>query len=509
MLRSRFSSWSAFSAGYKKTKQASAGGNRPSGRRVLRIEQLECREMLSAGVAAVPAGAAHAAAAAVVAGPTINNIATSASKLTWNAVDPDGVASSGLTIGGDMVSNLSGPWTSTTGLAYSWTYSNLAAGTYAYVISATDMLGNASQYTGTITVGAAAGPTISQATVSPAGGVITWNAAASGGVSSCTVTLDGSPVTTVYGPWTAPSGSNFEASISTVADGRHTYIISATDSAGNTSKYTSWFTTGTTTPTINNVVLSANRGIITWNAAAVTGIKASTLTIDGANVTAISGPWDAASGENYQGTFTGLGSGNHIYTLTATSRAGLTTTSTGNFAVSGPSIGKIVVSTATGYLTWNSASSNGVENGSLTIDGANVAVCGPYAAASGYNFSGALGSLASGSHTYVISVTDNSGRYSQFGGVFQVTNPGPTISQIGIAVAQGLISWNANDSDGVASVSVSIDGVAKKVLGPFKASSGFNYEGVFSGLAAGSHVYVIRAVDTAGNPSQYSGTFIV
>ena len=73
----------------------------------------------------------------------------------------------------------------------------------------------------------------------------------------------------------------------------------------------------------------------------------------------------------------------------------------------------------------------------LTIDGAGVRVSGPYAAASGYNFSAALGSLATGSHTYVISATDNSGRYSQFSGVFQVTNPGPTISQMGVSVARG------------------------------------------------------------------------
>ena len=52
---------------------------------------------------------------------------------------------------------------------------------------------------------------------------------------------------------------------------------------------------------------------------------------------------------------------------------------------------------------------------------------------------------------------------------------------------------------------MTIDGVARKILGPYKASSGYNYEGVFSGLAAGSHTYIIRAVDTAGNASQYSG----
>ena len=516
MSRSTFSSWFPFAVSYKKTKKTSAAparGNRTTGRRVLRMEQLECREMLSASIAAVPAGAAaHAAAAAVAPSPTINNVVASATlgKLTWSAADPSGVASAGLTVGGTAVTDVGGPWTAATGLNYSWTYNTLAPGAYAYVITATDVLGNASQYTGTLVVGSNAGPTVSKAVAAPGQGVITWNATvATGGATSCTLTLDGSAVTSVYGPWAASSGETFEAVIGTVADGCHSYVITATDAAGNTSQYTSWFVSGTSTPTINNVVLSANQGTITWNAAAVTGIKAAALTIDGAAVSGVSGPWDAASGENYQGTFSGLASGTHTYTITVTSGGGVTTKSVGVFTVSGPTIGSIVVSVATGSLTWNAASSNGVASATLTIDGAGVGVCGPYAAAYGYNFSGALGVLAIGSHTYVISTTDNSGRFAQYSGVFQITSIPPTISQVAVSVAKGLITWNADDSDGVQTVSVTIDGVAKKILCPFKSSSGFNYEGVFSGLAAGNHTFIIRAVDTVGNASQYSGTFLV
>ena len=107
----------------------------------------------------------------------------------------------------------------------------------------------------------------------------------------------------------------------------------------------------------------------------------------------------------------------------------MTTKSVGVFAVSGPTIGKVAVSTATGVITWNAASSNGVASTALTIDGAGTNISGPYAAPSGVNYAGTLGSLATGSHTYVITATDNSGRWSQYSGIFQVTNPGPTISK--------------------------------------------------------------------------------
>jgi hypothetical protein len=517
MSRSTFSSWFHFSAGRKRTKTsgAPARANRQAGRRVLRVEQLEERQMLSAAVGAVaPAGVAAYAAAAVApanAHPTIGSVVASATlaKLTWNAADADGLASSGLTIGGVPVTDVAGPWTAPSGLNYSWNYNSLAPGTYAYLITATDVVGNTSQYTGTLTVGNPTGPTMSKVVASPAQGIITWNAAASGGAASCSLTLDGTAVTNVYGPWAASASATYEGSIGTVSAGIHTYVITATDGAGHSSQYTAWFVAGTTTPTTNNVVLAANQGVITWNAAAVTGIETSTFTIDGAAMKDVSGPYDAASGVNYRGAFGALSSGNHTYAITVTSGAGQTTKSVGVFAVSGPAISKVAVSTAAGIITWNAASSNGVASTTLTIDGAGASVSNPYSALSGVNYSAALGSLATGSHTYVITATDNSGRYAQFSGVFQVTNHGPAIGRVAASVAKGLLSWNANDSDGVTAVSVTIDGIARKILGPYKATSGFNYQGVFGVLASGSHTYIIRTVDGAGNASQYSGTFVV
>jgi hypothetical protein len=515
MSRSSFSSWLSFSVGLlKKMPSRTAGrANRQTGRRVLRLEQLEGRQMLSVSVGSVvPAAvAAHPAAAAVVANPapTISNVVATQSKLTWTAADSSGLASSGLTLGGVPVSNVSGPWSASSGLNYSWAYNSLAPGAYAYVITATDVAGNASQYTGILTVGDNTGPTMSKVVASATQGVISWNAAASGGAASCSLTLDGASVSNVYGPWAASTGANYQGAIGTVSAGIHSYVITATSVAGQSSQYTGWFVAGTSTPTISNVVLLANQGVITWNAAAVTGIQSATLTIDGTLVKDVTGPCDAASGVNYWGAFGALSSGNHTYAITVTSTAGQTTKSVGNFAVSGPAIAKVTVSTASGIISWNAVSSNGVASSALTIDGAGTGVSNPYSAMSGVNYSGVLGSLAVGSHTYVITAIDNSGRWSQFSGVFQVTNVAPTIGKVAVSVAKGLLTWNAYDSDGVTTVSVTVDGVARKILGPYKAASGSNYQGVFGALASGSHTYVIRAADSAGNCSQYSGTFLV
>ena len=66
----------------------------------------------------------------------------------------------------------------------------------------------------------------------------------------------------------------------------------------------------------------------------------------------------------------------------------------------------------------------------LTVDGESVSkVYGPYAAASGVNFSGQFGTLAAGNHAYVITATDKLGNSSTCNGQFTVagtTNAGPS-----------------------------------------------------------------------------------
>ncbi len=223
---------------HKRTKRsgAAAGADRQAGRRILRVEQLEDRQLLS--IVPGVTGLSNP-------GPTISHVVASQGVLTWNAVDSGGVESSGLTVDGAAVTTVEGPYAAPTGLNYAWPYGNssaagisLASGTHSYVITATGNDGNASQYAGTFTVGSDTGPTISEVVVSAAQGVITWNAAAAAGVASSSLTIDGTAVKNVYGPYTAPPGVNYSGAYGTLSSGSHTYVITATDDAGNSWQYT-------------------------------------------------------------------------------------------------------------------------------------------------------------------------------------------------------------------------------------------------------------------------------
>ena len=143
-------------------------------------------------------------------GPTIGQvvIVQTIGKMSWNAVDPDGVASSTLAIDGTVVSKVAGPFTAAFGVNYSAPLGLLTVGDHTYTITATDKAGHTSTSSATITV-TAQGPTIGQVVVSQAKGRISWNAVDPDGVAGSTLSIDGKPVSNVAGPFAAASGVNF------------------------------------------------------------------------------------------------------------------------------------------------------------------------------------------------------------------------------------------------------------------------------------------------------------
>jgi hypothetical protein len=268
-------------------------------------------------------------------------------------------------------------------------------------------------------------------------------------------------------------------------------------------------------PTIGSVVVSTAKKVISWNAADADGLSACSLKIDGVSVAQINGPYKATSGLNYSGAIGALAAGNHKYVITATDNAGHSSSFSGSFDVvavanDGPAIGSVVVSTAKKVISWNAADADGVAACSFKIDNVTVAhVNGPYKAASGANYSAALGTLAAGNHTYVIAATDKAGHSSSCSGSFDVVavaNDGPTIASVVVSEARKVISWNA--ADGVAACSLKIDGVTvARVNGPYKAAFGANYSAALGALAAGNHKYTITATDKSGHSSTALGTF--
>ena len=164
----------------------------------------------------------------------------------------------------------------------------------------------------------------------------------------------------------------------------------------------------------------------------------------------------------------------------------------------------------------------------LTIDGKAIsAIYGPYGSSISANYAGAIGTLAAGTHTYVITATDKATppASSQFSGSFVVGPVGPAISGIVFAAMNGngsgiidasdkiLVTWSLSDASGIASTSILADGsVAPTALyGPYATSTGVNYAAVFNPLAAGSHTFTIKATDntSAHTASQATQTLSV
>ena len=63
------------------------------------------------------------------------------------------------------------------------------------------------------------------------------------------------------------------------------------------------------------------------------GVAGSSLTVDGANVTKIYGPFTASSGVNFGTDYGVLTAGTHNYVITATDKAGHASTYNGSFVV--------------------------------------------------------------------------------------------------------------------------------------------------------------------------------
>ena len=491
-------------ATYNITPPGSSWDAFDNGTYTVSMEASQVTDTASDAVAAGTLGTFSVNAEPVISGVVV---VTAQGLMTWNVQDSDSLANSGLTVDGTAVSMVYGPYSAPSGVDFAGVLGTLSAGSHNYIITATDNLGNSSQYTGTFSTVANPIPTISMVAVSATQGVITWNAADAAGVTCSSLTIDGAVVTTVYGPYTVAPGLEYAGVYGGLLAGSHTYAITAADSAGNCSQSSGTFIVAG--PTISMVAVSTTQGVITWNAADAAGVTCSSLTIDGAVVTTVYGPYTVAPGLEYAGVYGGLLAGSHTYAITAADSAGNCSQSSGTFIVAGPTISMVAVSTTQGVITWNAADAAGVTCSSLTIDGAVVTtVYGPYTVAPGLEYAGVYGGLLAGSHTYAITAADSAGNCSQSSGTFIVA--GPTISMVAVSATQGVITWNAADAAGIACSSLTIDGaVVTTVYGPYTVAPGLKYAGVYGTLSAGTHNYTITATDNRGNSSQYTDTLSV
>ena len=122
--------------------------------------------------------------------------------------------------------------------------------------------------------------------------MMTWNVQYQNGIGSTRLTVDGAAVSKIYGPYSASVGVNYSSIYGNLSVGTHTYAITATDGAGNSSQYTGTFDVATSeAPIIGNVVVVTGQSLMTWNVQYQSGIGSTRLTVDGAAVSKINGPY--------------------------------------------------------------------------------------------------------------------------------------------------------------------------------------------------------------------------
>jgi hypothetical protein len=134
--------------------------------------------------------------------------------------------------------------------------------------------------------------------------------------------------------------------------GTHTYRIQVTDANGQTASASgSFLVAPASSPVISSVVVaeavpqngileSNEQGVITWSDTDPNTITSRSLTVDGAPVTPLNGPYGPYAGGTYNnsGVFGPLAAGTHSFTIQVTDGAGGSASYNGTFTVVAPAL---------------------------------------------------------------------------------------------------------------------------------------------------------------------------
>jgi uncharacterized repeat protein (TIGR01451 family) len=385
----------------------------------------------------------------------------------------------------------------------------LAAGPHMIDAVATDLLGNMAMTASTFTLDTS---TMVQIT-GPADGatVVTRRPTLSGtGETGATVavTIDGtsvgSAVVAADGTWTLPLTSS-------LSNGAHAVVATATDPAGNTATDTSSFTVMAST--FVNIEGPADGATVSDTTPSVTGTGEPGATIvvsvDGVPVgmatVAADGSWSVP-------VTSPLGDGRHMVSARATDAEGEVATDASSFTVD-----------STTYVTFEQPGSAGPigdptpelsgtgEPGAsieITVDGM---VLGTVIADAEGNWTFVVPfALTDGSHAVSVGATDAQGNTATDVGSFEVDTTAPALEIRGpadlshTADTTPTISGNADPGS---LVTVLIDGV---MLGTATTDADGNWTlPVTSALAEGDHTVSATTTDGAGNTSNDVHTFTV
>ncbi len=382
---------------------------------------------------------------------------------------------------------------------------SLADGEHSYSVIVTDKAGNVSEEkTGTITIDATAPvltvavPQLSYGTNEGTGEVtLSWSS--DDADATYTLTLDGR---VVY------KGKDKSYTLS-LADGKHSYAVTASDALGNTSSAKkgsfSVSSADTTAPlavalkpvTTKKYKDGLVKATIKWTPPAGEKGLTYTLMVDGEVV---------SIGSSASRTLT-LADGKHSYSVIATDKAGNSSTAaTGSFEsadVTAPEVTGLTHTVNKGSLGSNSSSATltwscGELPAKLTLKVDGKAVNARLVSEGSYSYS--MDALKDGKHTYSLTVVDATGNKASYSGSFvtdtkapKVTLGKPRLSEGAGGTVDATLSWKGEKG---ATYTLTVDGRAVELSDPSATSH------LLRGLSDGEHSYSVIATDAAGNESK-------
>jgi hypothetical protein len=314
--------------------------------------------------------------------------------------------------------------TSATAAAYSWNTATATSGSHTLGLTVTDVAGASATATRAVTV--SNGSALAASFTSPsAGATVSGSAsvglAAGGGTAPYTyrLTIDGTPAFTTT---TSATSAAYTWNTTTATNGSHTLGLTVTDAVGAsvtaTRAVTVSNTTGTlqiflTTPAAGSTV-SGTVWVNVWVEGAVTGTKTYTMSVgtvtlwtENSTATHVTLPWTTTSTPNGQQTLVvnvrdaggNTGSGSVVVTVQNGTSPAL------GAAFTSPAAGATVGGTVSVGLAASGGSSPYTYR--LAIDGTEVFSSTTGAAATSYAWN--TTTVANGSHTLSLTVTDAGG----------------------------------------------------------------------------------------------------
>ena len=170
----------------------------------------------------------------------------------------------------------------------------------------------------------------------------------------------------------------------------------------------------------------------------------------------------------------------------------------------------ILEANETGVISWAATDANPITSKSLTVDGR-----APRRSAGPYGPPLLLRPLQSAespaSTAYTITMTDSLAHTTTYY-TFSRCRFGLAISMVVVgdphlfANEKGVVTWAVTDANPITSKSLTIDGVAAAVGGPYGPNY---YAGTFGPLSAGVHTYTITVTDSLAHTTSYTNTFQV